>query len=340
MSDERRGGSGWRLGTGGWFLLTLLLAAGSISRAETVTLEPAKDNTLFEDPQGRLSNGAGMHLFAGRVDSRMGEVIRRGLIAFDVGPTIPAGVTITAVTLRLNMSMTIATAQDVSLHRVLADWGEGTSKAASGEGGGAIASQGDATWVHTFFNDRRWANAGGDFAGVSSATIPVAANGVYTWGSTPGMVGDVQSWLDEPQTNFGWMIVGNEAVERTAKRFDSRESRADLRPRLTIDFEQPSPTPTATPTPVPPTATSTPTPTATPTPTITPTHAPLPCVGDCNGDGSVTPAEVVLGVAIGLGQASPAECAALDVDGDDRVEIGELVRAVDSSFGCIPALAP
>ncbi|MCL4211824.1 MAG: hypothetical protein KJZ68_14310, partial [Phycisphaerales bacterium] len=59
----------------------------------------------------------------------------------------------------------------------------------------------------------------------------------YTWGSTSGMVGDVQGWLDNPAANFGWVLIGNEAVSVTAKRFDSRENPVpENRPVLIVDY--------------------------------------------------------------------------------------------------------
>ena len=66
---------------------------------------PSKDNTLYEydAAEGDHSNGAGFHFFAG--ENGMGE-LRRGVLAFDLAGTIPAGSTITAVSLSMNMSMT------------------------------------------------------------------------------------------------------------------------------------------------------------------------------------------------------------------------------------------
>ena len=43
--------------------------------ADTVTLQAAKDNTLYQDPNGFLSNGAGPAFFAGTTSSR--QAIRR-----------------------------------------------------------------------------------------------------------------------------------------------------------------------------------------------------------------------------------------------------------------------
>ena len=48
------------------------------------------------------------------------------------------------------------------------------------------------------------------------------------------MVADVQSWLDNPASNFGWLVLGDETASATAKRFDTRESASP--PMLTIQY--------------------------------------------------------------------------------------------------------
>jgi hypothetical protein len=54
-----------------------------------VSIEPFKDNTLYEDSAGGRSNGAGRHVFTGR--SQDGDR-KRALLAFDIaGAGIPAG---------------------------------------------------------------------------------------------------------------------------------------------------------------------------------------------------------------------------------------------------------
>ncbi len=200
-----------------------------------VVIRAKKDNSLFESTAGSLSNGAGQYLFCGT--SNKGD-IKRGLIMFDIaGSGIPAGSTINVAKLELNMSKTIVGPQNVGLHRVLQDWGEGSSNAGGSEGGGTQAASGDATWLHTFFNNKFWQNAGGDFASTASAVQSVAGTGSYTWQS-PQIAGDVQSWLNTPGTNFGWLIRGNESTSPTAKRFDSRESPART-PSLTIEYTGP-----------------------------------------------------------------------------------------------------
>ena len=225
------------------------IVAGSAS-AGTLSITPSKDNTLYEyDPaDGDLSNGAGFHFFAG--ENAMSE-IRRGVLAFDIAGSIPAGSTITAVSLTLNMSMTPAGAETVELHKLLADWGEGTSHAPMGEGQGAPATPNDATWRHRFFDSVFWTTQGGDFSVTMSASQSVGDIGQYTWNSAQ-MVADVQSWLDNPSTNFGWLVLGDESQAATSKRFDTRESASP--PVLTIEYTRTAPgsrpRPTAVPRPV------------------------------------------------------------------------------------------
>lgn len=228
-----------RLHLGGASVAAVLLAA-HVAVCETIVLEPSKDNTLYESDTGDLSNGSGAYFFAGRVAGFGGGAKRRGLIAFDVAGSIPAGATINSVTLQLHVSLTafLPPETNVTLHRVVRDWGEGISDSNfMGGGQGAIPSTGDATWIHTLFDTDFWTNPGGDFSVTASAGQSVGGIDFYSWGSTAAMVADVQAWLDDPSTNFGWLIRGDENIIQTAKRFDSRENLIpDNRPKLTIDF--------------------------------------------------------------------------------------------------------
>jgi hypothetical protein len=221
-------------------------SAYTSASAGIVNITPSKDNTLYEyDPaEGDHSNGAGFHFFAG--ENGEGE-LRRGVLAFNVAGAIPPGSTITAVSLSLNMSMTPAGAKTIELHKLLADWGEGTSHAPMGEGDGAPATPNDATWRHRFFDTVFWTMQGGDFSAIVSASQSVGGVGQYTWSSIQ-MVADVQSWLDNPSSNFGWLVLGDESTIATAKRFDTRESASP--PVLTIQYTSrvlPTPRPHPTP---------------------------------------------------------------------------------------------
>jgi hypothetical protein len=234
-------------------LLTLIVAttlgctAASSANAQIINLMPSKDNTLYEfDPkEGDFSNGVGFHFFAGK--TVMSE-LRRGVLAFDVAGSIPPGSVITSVTLTMNMSRTLGdTARMVELHKLLADWGEGTSHAPGEEGEGAPATTNDATWRHRFFDTIFWATQGGDFSATVSASQSVGPVGQYTWSSAQ-MVADVQSWVNDPASNFGWLVLGDEPALGSAKRFDTRESASP--PVLTIQYRA-TPVPRPRPTPPP-----------------------------------------------------------------------------------------
>jgi hypothetical protein len=189
----------------------LALSAG-LAAADQVDLAATADNTLYENATGSRSNGLGENFFAGKTNDGL---IRRGVIRFDLS-AIPAGSTITSVQLLLNMARTQAGPTPVTLHRVLAAWGEGTSDAGAQEGSGATSTAGDATWIHAVFPGKSWATAGGDFAATASATTQVADVGGYTWGSTPELVADAQAWLDGSAPNHGWLVEGAEASAQTA----------------------------------------------------------------------------------------------------------------------------
>lgn len=219
-------------------VLTAGLVLATWCAADEVKVAPSRDNTLYEtDPEDpELSNGAGEYFFAGLTD---GNQVRRGLIAFDIAGAIPAGSTVASVVLELTMSKTIVGNQEIGLHRVLTDWGEGASDALGEEGGGADAEAGDATWFHAFFDSALWTNPGGDFDAAPSATATVGNTGGYAWGSTDAMVADVQGWLDVPGANFGWLVAGPEG-STSAKRFNTREhADPETRPVLRVQFEPP-----------------------------------------------------------------------------------------------------
>ena len=220
------------------FLLPILaiLALSARTMAVIVTLEPIKDNTLFEDDDGLFSSGAGDSIYAGRLSSNGGGLLRRALLEFDIASVIPPGATINSVTLTLQLTNapTGAPSAVISIFEVTREWGEGTSISFQGQGGNSTPN--DATWIHTFFNAVSWSNPGGDFAASASAFTSVTGFGSYTWGGA-GMVADVQDWVNSPSSNHGWIIIGNESELRTAREFGSSENATTThRPKLTINY--------------------------------------------------------------------------------------------------------
>lgn len=249
--------------------------------AGTVILTPIKDNTLFST--GTTSNGAGDAVFSGRTGTGISQ---RAVLAFDVAGNVPAGSVIVNVCLKLHLLMSGPTgAHTHALYRVLDDWGEGTSSAFGGMG--APATPGDATWLHTFFPAMFWAAPGGDFDPTMKADQLVGMATIdYTWGSTPAMVGDVQDWLDNPATSFGWLLRGNESTGFTAKKFGSKENTVPaFRPTLTVNFAPPPPR-----------------------------------VADIDDDGTVGPSDL----AAVLGAWGPCPCCREDLNGDGVVDAFDL----------------
>ena len=146
-------------GLGPASLALIAIFAFGPSHADSVTLAPVKDNTLYEpieqDAYADMSHGAGPTMFAGKVkDARnqAGQVaLRRAVVEFDVAGSIPAGAVIDSVQLTMYCDKVAQNASfNVALHRLLSEWGEGTSNTGnSQQGRGEPATPNDATWRHT-----------------------------------------------------------------------------------------------------------------------------------------------------------------------------------------------
>ncbi len=212
-------------------LLKLVPAAAPV----TASFTPQKDNSIFSE--GSLSNAKGLGLFAGNTQS---GATRRALLKFDLS-SIPASATVTAASLTLTVNKEATNDTPVSVHRLLADWGEGTSQASGGEGGGATASAGDATWTQRFVGaGSPWTAPGGDFVAAASSTLTVPASNTGTW---TGLAADVQGFVTDPATNFGWIVRAGETTAGTAKKFNSREvTTPSLRPSLSVTYTAGGPT--------------------------------------------------------------------------------------------------
>jgi hypothetical protein len=213
-------------------LLCLSAWMCSTVRAEVVTLSPARDNTLFADANGDTSNGAGPALFAGNNGQGL---TRRALLRFDLAAALPPGAAIDSVALALTVSNAPnSIPRTFTLHRVLRDWGEGSSYATGGAG--APAADGDATWQYAFYPTQPWFTSGGDIDDVASGARTLTGQGSYAWRGVD-LTADVQSWLSKPATNHGWLLRGEESGLNTARRFESREASEPAdRPALTIYY--------------------------------------------------------------------------------------------------------
>ena len=204
-----------------------VLEARQLLSVVTVQVGASKDNTIYQsDPD--VSNGHGEYVLASGTT--------RGLIQFDIGAaSIPNGSTIIDAVLTLNLGLDSGGLSSVSVHRVTSAWGEAESNASGDESQGAVAEQFDATWLYSSFDGQLWNSPGGDFGGTSAITA-VGGIGTYEW-LGGGLIDDVQSWVDESSSNFGWLL---QVSGQTLKAFVSKDAPdVSLAPTLEITFEEP-----------------------------------------------------------------------------------------------------
>ena len=221
-------------------LLSIIVLISSHALAVSVILPAIADTSLYENHPD--SNLGGTTLVSGtnQVYSKS-----RALFKFDIG-AIPAGALITDVSVALNVTRRPDPDQHTGpqdsgfgLYKVLVDWGQGTGDGVTG----STAIAGDATWNDRHFGNAAWTAPGGqigtDYANNPSATTLVSSLGDYTWGSSPELVSDIQSWLASPSSNFGFVVISDgENSPGTARRFASIEQPGGLipGPRLTISY--------------------------------------------------------------------------------------------------------
>jgi hypothetical protein len=216
-------------------LAVLALPLFGAPAAAQVQLAPARDAMMFED-SGSLGNGGGYFFIVGRTGGMNSFYKKRSLIAFDIASRLPAGATVTSASLSLYMRKTVSGPQTVRMHRAARAWGEGSSYATGGNG--VQATPGDVTWTDTFYPGQKWSQPGGDFLAQLSASQVVDDLGWYTWSSAQ-LTADVQAMLDNPQNDFGWILIGNETGQKTTKMFGSRTGFSHEVPYLTVSYTVP-----------------------------------------------------------------------------------------------------
>jgi hypothetical protein len=186
-----------------------------------------RDNSIYAESNN--SNGIGTNLFAGR--NGQGNA-RRALIKFSQLIIQPDSVK--GITIRLQVNqVSDNTLRKFRLYKLTADWGEGTSSSAGGAG--AAATTNDATWNFRFFNSQSWSTSGGDYVASPSDSVMIDNPGVYTF-SGSGLLTDYKSWVTNPATNFGWILIGDETANNSAKRFTSREGAAAAAPKIFVNY--------------------------------------------------------------------------------------------------------
>ena len=217
-------------------LALLATAAPALATAQTFTLEPSADGTLYEDLYGDYASGAGPTAFVG--DNAGGE-IRRALMRFDMS-ALPPGATVTSATLEfsvLQLSPGGPGTRTLQLHRVFNSWSEGLSDAGEFGGSGDFPMPGDATWIHRSYPNTVWGTPGGDHSTFPSATRPISSvQRIFI--STSAMASDVQNWVDNPGMSYGWMLKMADESGNTAIRIATKENLVIAqRPKLIVSVQ-------------------------------------------------------------------------------------------------------
>ena len=206
------------------------LADGN-SATVTSVHPPVKDTTIYQESSN--ANALGNSLFTGNTAN--GNA-RRALIKFDLS-SIPAGSTINSASLTLMINRTTTGPSVVTIHRLTRDWGATTSQASGGEGSGGLPGPGDATWLTTAWQQGpNWSTPGGDF--LPNTAPPIGAGAVNTPAVFSGLAGEVQLFVNQPASNFGWLLKGDEVADVSAKRYASSEN-PGAGPRLTVTYTPP-----------------------------------------------------------------------------------------------------
>jgi len=150
---------------------------------------------------------------------------RRTLLQFDLGTQ--NGNLISSAKLKLN----IKTGEDqgviVQTYQLIKPWEEGT-------GGGEYFNNNhnDVLWTQAADNDN-WTTEGGDYNTTLLGEIETSSDG---WIETTIPTEIVQSWIDNPATNFGIILIATGADNKLV-RFYSSEGNSGKSPRLELTMQ-------------------------------------------------------------------------------------------------------
>jgi autotransporter-associated beta strand protein len=242
---------------------SVVVGLGALTQADQVELGAYQDATLLGGSDALTNNSlADPGIFVG-TDGE--DNPKRGLIEFDIAGAVPAGSTITGVVLQLTVGQVAGSGgtggpntgpETISLFDESQAWGQPTNFAGAstfgGTGHGAAPDPGDATWNYAFYDTTPWTTPGGDWTSSLPDIADASVTGTlssFTW-SSAAMVTDVQNWLDNPSTNFGWILKNaDETDPQTFRAFWSAQGAAAaddpaVAPMLTVTYAPPSP-PTA-----------------------------------------------------------------------------------------------
>jgi hypothetical protein len=204
-------------------------AAGSstTSAAAVLTIvDPTQTNSVtLIDTSIYSSGGNPMGVGSILAGTRRNGIVDRGLLRFDL-TKVPRGAQIQSAGLRLRVIRipAIPVNSNFTLHRMLRPWGP------------------DATWANATAGVP-WSTPGGqagvDYTATGSATRFVTGGGAFDFGPSLEILADVNAWLANPGTNYGWILKSeSEGSLGTARHFGSNESAQP--PQLLLQYINPA----------------------------------------------------------------------------------------------------
>ncbi len=207
-------------------LALLPLTCPTTVRAQTINLQPVAD-TYLRSSTPTNNAGSSSTILVGV--SQSGSVVNHGLFRFSLAD-IPADAIITEATLRLISIGGLQRAANHDLYRLLVNWNEL-----------------EATWNTRISPSTTWAVGGGmvatDYVSTPSSTAPVSRAPATNSFSFCGMLTELQLWLANPATNFGWILIATGEKAGSGAQLGSREN-PGKEPVLTIKYTLPAlPTP-------------------------------------------------------------------------------------------------
>lgn len=204
--------------------------------ADTVTLGSVADAEIRQFSGDNFGSSEIMN--SGRVGDNVGanSEHRRALVRFDLS-TIPSTAIINSASLAITVTTAppedVRTDSNFNLRRTLQSWREN-----------------EVTWTNRLSPNVTWQTSGAtgptDIAGTVSSTVFITGAGNYSFPTSAGLVSDVQGWVTNAASNFGWLIISENQISlRTARQIGTREnSLAGNRPVLTVNYSLPATPPT------------------------------------------------------------------------------------------------
>jgi hypothetical protein len=204
----------------GIIVLTVTVAIARSSSASTAFLLPIADTTMTDSQPG-TNFGSSLQLPVGV--SAPGDVHYHALFKFDLS-IIPTNATITNVTLNLIVVQNVQPPALFDLSPLLTNWVEG-----------------EVTWINRTAS-APWTTPGG-LAGTDYTSGPYAIAALNGAGTTNaftggGLVYIVQSWLNNPASNFGWILIAHDEQAGSGRQVGSREYFGN-EPTLIVDYTAP-----------------------------------------------------------------------------------------------------